>query len=97
MGATADPVAEFIAALRQADTALVAARDRLVAARVHDTAFGKLFEARAVHDAYHQRLPEMGRNFDEAREVLGHFIKGLEGGHRIVPVPAPGQATRGAS
>ncbi|HKT04930.1 MAG TPA: hypothetical protein VJT31_35900 [Rugosimonospora sp.] len=86
MGATAEPVAEFIARLREADGVLLAARDRLVAASVHDAAFGKLFEARAVHDAYHQRLPETGRNFDEARAVLAHFITGLAGGHHIARV-----------
>jgi hypothetical protein len=78
MTAGDDPVAEFIAALRETDRVLAAARDRVVSAGVRDTAFGKLFEARAVHDAYRQRVPEVGRNLDEARSVLGHFVRGLE-------------------
>jgi len=98
MGTTPDPVPEFIAALRAADDGLVAARDRLVRATVHDTAFGRLFEARAVHDAYRQRLPETARDIDAAREVLAHFITGLGSGQPIAPTPiAPTQRTGGAS
>lgn len=78
MATADDPVAEFIAALRETDRVLAAARDRVASAGLRDTAFGRLFEARAVHDAYRQRVPEMGRNFDEARSVLGHFVSGLE-------------------
>lgn len=89
MGATDDPVAEFVSALRDTDTALRAARDRLAGARVHEAAFGKLFEARAVHTAYHDRLPETERDFDEARAVLGHFIAGVAGGHRATQGPIP--------
>jgi hypothetical protein len=99
---TDDPVTDFVAALRDADVAMVAVRDRLSGARVDDAAFGKLFEAHAVRDAYHQRLPEMARDFDEARAVLDHFITGLSGGHRIVPVivpvpPVPAQPAGSAS
>jgi hypothetical protein len=91
MGTTTDPLPEFIAALRAADHGLEAARDRLVRATVHETAFGRLFEARAVHNAYRQRLPETARDIDAARDVLGHFIAGLDRGRPIpasVPRPA---------
>jgi hypothetical protein len=90
---TDDPVADFAAALREADAALLEVRDRLAGARVDDDAFGRLFEAHEVRDAYHQRLPEMARDFDSARAVLGHFVTGLTGGHQIVPVAVPRQPT----
>ena len=81
---TDDAVTEFVAALRDADAAMLAVRERLAAARVDDAAFGKLFEAHSVRVAYHERLPQMSRNFDEARAVLAHFVSGLTSGHRIV-------------
>jgi hypothetical protein len=77
-------VTEFAAALREADATLATIRERVAAARVPDDAFGKLFEAHAVRDTYHERLPTMTRNVEEARAVLAHFIKGLTGGHRLV-------------
>jgi hypothetical protein len=91
----ADPLADFISVLREVDKSLATARERLASARVDDDAFGKLFEARAVRDAYHERLPELERDFDEARAVLGHFVTGLEDGLPIVstaPAPIPRQA-----
>jgi len=92
MGATADPVGDFVAALRATEDTFTAARDRILAAEVPDTAFGHLFEARAVHDAYRQRLPEMARDLDEARAVLGHLIHGVRAARRgavphVPPVP----------
>ena len=78
---------EFVARLREAVAGLDAARQKLAAAAVDDAAFGKLFEARAVHYAYRQRLPEVERDFDSAREVLGHFIEGLEGDRPIGVAP----------
>jgi hypothetical protein len=91
VGTTGEPVADFVAALRAADAALVGVRDRVAAARVHENAFGKLFEAQAVRNTYHERLPTMARDFDEARAVLTHFIAGLSGGHRIVTTRVPAQ------
>jgi hypothetical protein len=98
MDPAVDPVTEFLAALRDADSALASARAGLTGAGVPDGAFGRLFEAHEVRDAYHDRLPGTQRDIDEARAVLGHFIAGLAGGHRIVdaapapPRPRPGQA-----
>ena len=91
---------DFVSALRGADEAFMAVRERLAAARVDDAAFGKLFEAHSVRDAYHERLPQMARNFDEARAVLAHFVAGLSGGHQLVsvePAPIPHQPTGSAS
>jgi hypothetical protein len=59
MEETPELAAAFISALRDADAALTDARDRLARARVHDTAFGKLFEAHEVREAYHRRLPDI--------------------------------------
>lgn len=73
----------FVAALRSAQTALREVPAKLEGARVHDFAFGKLFEATEVRDAYHKRLPETEKDVAEACEVLDHFIKGLSGGHAI--------------
>jgi hypothetical protein len=97
MDPAVDPVTEFLAALRDADSALASARAGLTGAGVPDGAFGRLFEAHEVRDAYHERLPGAQRDIDEARAVLGHFVAGLGGGHRIVdavpapPRPRPGQ------
>jgi len=77
--------AAFVAALRAASTALAEVPGKLEGTRVHETAFGKLFEAAEVRDAYHQRLPEIEKDIAEAREVIGHFVAGLEGGHPIGP------------
>jgi hypothetical protein len=79
-----DPVAEFLAALHEVDSKLVAAREDLAGAQVPHDAFGKLFEAHEVRDSYHTRLPNLRRDLDEAHEVLGHFVAGLDGGHPIV-------------
>jgi hypothetical protein len=57
MDPAVDPVTEFLAALRDADSALASARAGLAGAGVPDTAFGRLFEAHDVRDAYHERLP----------------------------------------
>jgi hypothetical protein len=98
MDPAVDPVTEFLAALRDADSALASARAGLAGAGVPDAAFGRLFEAHDVRDAYHERLPSAQRDIDEARAVLGHFVAGLADGHRIVdatptpPRPRPGPA-----
>jgi len=81
----ADATAAFVAALRVAQTALRAVPGKLEGARVHDFAFGKMFEATEVRDAYHNRLPETEKDIVEACEVIEHFIAGLSGGHSIGP------------
>jgi hypothetical protein len=85
--AVAEPVAAFVAALRDAEAALAGVRARLAGTTVPDTAFGKLFEAREVRDVYHSRLPAIDLDLAEAGKVLGHFIAGLSGGHPIVDTP----------
>ena len=80
---------EFAAALRVAEAAMREIPGKLEGARVHDWAFGKLFEATEVRDAYHQRLPETEKDVAEACEVIDHFITGLEGGHPIGPRVLP--------
>jgi hypothetical protein len=73
----------FVAALRAARAALREVPGKLEGARVHDLAFGKLFEAAEVRDAYHNRLPETEKDFAEACEVIDHFVGGLSAGHAI--------------
>lgn len=85
-----EPVDDFVAALRDADAAFASASALLDGATVHDDAFGRLFEAHSVRDAYHQRLPEAVRDLAAARAVVDHFIHGLRGGHQIVPEQATG-------
>lgn len=92
-----EATAAFVSALRAASAALAEVPGMIEGARVHDAAFGKLFEASQVRDAYHQRLPETEKDIAEAREVIGHFVAGLEGGHPIGPrVPVPGGAAEQA-
>ena len=81
--ATADPMAAFVAALQAAKTALGEVPGKLEGARVHDFAFGKMFEATEVRDAYHQRLPETEKDIAEACEVIDHFVAGLSERHAI--------------
>ena len=88
MGESVEATAAFVAALRAAGEALAAVPGKLEGARVHDQAFGKLFEAGEVRDAYHQRLPETETDVAEAREVIEHFITGLTGGHPIAARPS---------
>jgi hypothetical protein len=77
-GDAADAATEaFVAALRAARAALREVPGKLEAARVHDFAFGRLFEATEVRDAYHSRLPETENDIGEACEVIDHFIGGL--------------------
>ncbi|MEY9925800.1 hypothetical protein ABH926_000420 [Catenulispora sp. GP43] len=73
----------FMAALRAAEASLREVPGKLEGARVHDFAFGKMFEATEVRDAYHKRLPETEKDIAEACEVLEHFIAGLDGGRAI--------------
>lgn len=79
-----DAAAEaFVAVLRAARAALREVPGKLEAARVHDLAFGRLFEATEVRDAYHSRLPETEEDVGGACEVIDHFIAGLAAGHAI--------------
>jgi len=87
----------FVAALRSAETALREVPGKLEGARVHDFAFGKLFEATEVRDAYHKRLPETEKDVAEACEVLEHFVRGLSGGHAIGAREGSGAGVRGAA
>lgn len=88
----------FVAALRTAEASLREVPGKLEGARVHDFAFGKMFEATEVRDAYHNRLPETEKDIVEACEVIDHFVSGLRGGRAIAanpagPDPAVSQAT----
>jgi hypothetical protein len=74
------PIEAFMAALRAAEASLREVPAKLEGARVHDFAFGKMFEATEVRDAYHHRLPETEEDIAEACDVLEHFISGLRGG-----------------
>jgi hypothetical protein len=92
----------FVAALRTAEASLREVPGKLEGARVHDFAFGKMFEATEVRDAYHNRLPETEKDIAEACEVLDHFISGLSGRHAIGanpggPDPALSQASEWAA
>lgn len=80
---TPEATEAFVAALQAAVAALREVPAKLEGARVHDFAFGKLFEAAEVRDAYHSRLPETEKDIDEACEVTEHFVSGLRGGHPI--------------
>lgn len=98
---SADPMDAFVAALRVAEASLREVPGMLEAARVHDFAFGKMFEATEVRDAYHQRLPETENDIAEACEVIDHFIGGLSERHAIAanpggPDPAVSQASEWA-
>jgi hypothetical protein len=91
----------FVAALRVAEASLREVPGKLEGARVHDFAFGKMFEATEVRDAYHKRLPETENDIAEACEVIGHFIAGLSGRYAIGanpdgPDPAVSQASEWA-
>lgn len=100
-GVRADPMDAFVAALRVAEASLREVPGKLEGARVHDFAFGKMFEATEVRDAYHKRLPETENDIAEACEVIGHFIAGLSGRYAIGanpdgPDPAVSQASEWA-
>jgi hypothetical protein len=91
---TPDAMDAFVVALQAARAALNEVPGKLEGARVHDFAFGKMFEATEVRDAYHHRLPETEKDIAEACEVIEHFISGLRGGHSIgarpgAPEPPP--------
>ena len=73
-GVAAADVEGFLASLTQASETLGAIPARLEAARVHDTAFGKLVDAAKVRDAYHQRLPATEQNIAEACELIRHLV-----------------------
>ncbi|WP_194898991.1 hypothetical protein [Catenulispora pinisilvae] len=96
-----EAVEAFVAALRTAEASLREVPGKLEGARVHDFAFGKMFEATEVRDAYHNRLPETEKDIVEACEVIDHFVSGLEGGHAVGanpggPDPAQSQAAEWA-
>ena len=95
---TADPMEVFVAALRTARASLREVPGKLEGARVHDFAFGKMFEATEVRDAYHQRLPETEKDIAEACEVIDHFVAGLSERYVIAANPGgPDPATSQAS
>lgn len=75
----------FLAGLAQASETLGAIPARLEAGRVHDVAFGKLFDAAKVRDAYHQRLPATIENIAEARQLIDHFITEFGGTAILTP------------
>jgi hypothetical protein len=75
----------FLTSLTQASAALAAIPARLEAARVHDTAFGKLVDAAKVRDAYHERLPATGQNITEACELIAHFTAQFTGAPEQTP------------
>jgi hypothetical protein len=85
---TADPMDAFVAALRLAEASLREVPGKLEGARVHDFAFGKMFEATEVRDAYHKRLPETENDIAEACEVIDHFVAGLSERYAIAANPA---------
>lgn len=83
--------AEFVKALLAAVVVLDRIPGGLDAARVHEHAFGRLFEAHEVRDSYHQRLPETEKDLREAKDVIEHFVAGLAGGHPIAARPTAGE------
>jgi hypothetical protein len=87
-GVPAGPLEVFVAALRVAEASLREVPGKLEGARVHDFAFGKMFEATEVRDAYHQRLPETETDVAEACEVIDHFVAGLSARRAIGANPA---------
>jgi len=89
-----DALADFVTALREAGSALHHARDRIAGAGVPDDAFGRLYEARAVHDAYRQRLPQLERDAGEAARVMAEMVSSLSG-PRSTSDPVPARATDG--
>jgi hypothetical protein len=96
MSDTNEATAAFADALRTMAASLDELPGKLEGVRVHDYAFGKLFEAAEVRDAYHLRQPETMMDLAEATEVIVHFVAGLEGGHPIGPRaagPPPPSAT----
>jgi hypothetical protein len=93
MGGAQGREAEFIAALHEVAAGLTAVRDRLAEARIPDAALGKLFEARAVRDAYHARLPLIERNLDQASAVIGHILAGSGAGRDNAPESTAPEAT----
>jgi hypothetical protein len=94
MGGAQGREADFIAALQEVAAGLTAIRDRLDGARIPDAALGKLFEARAVRDAYHARLPVIERDLDQACAVIGHIVAGSGAGRDNTPGSTAPDATR---
>jgi hypothetical protein len=85
------PVPEFVAALQNVAATLTDVRRRLADATIADMAMGRLFEAQAVRDAYHARLPLIGQNLDQAAAVAGRIVAGLHT-ERPAPPAIPQQA-----
>jgi hypothetical protein len=104
MGGTQGGEAEFMAALQAVAEGLAAVRERLGEARIPDAALGELFEAHAVRDAYHVRLPLIERNLDIASAVIAHIVAGSGAGRdnavgSTAPEatgPAPSQGSTGS-
>jgi hypothetical protein len=77
MGDGQGPVPEFVAALQNVAATLTDVRRRLSDARIADTAMGRLFEAQAVREAYHARLPLIEQNLEQAAALVGHIVADL--------------------
>jgi hypothetical protein len=93
MGGELGREAEVISALQEVAAGLTAIRDRLDKARIPDAALGKLFEAHAVRDAYHARLPLIERDLDQASAVVGQIVAGSGAGRDHAPGSTAPQAT----
>jgi hypothetical protein len=93
MGGAQGGEAEFLSALHEVAAGLTAIRDRLGEARIPDAALGKLFEAHAVRDAYHVRLPLIERNLDVASAVIAHIAAGSGAGRDNASGPSVPEAT----
>ena len=98
-----DSVADFVAALQKTAAALTDVRGRLDGARIPDASVGRLFEAHAVRDAYHERLPLIAANLDQAADVVTRIVTGLRADlnavadHSDRPASIPGQPDGSAS
>jgi hypothetical protein len=99
-----DSVSDFVAALQKTAAALTDVRDRLDGARIPDASVGRLFEAHAVRDAYHARLPLIAANLDQAASVVTRIVTGLRADwnapdpdHPQPPASIPGQPDGSAS
>jgi hypothetical protein len=83
------PVPEFVAALTNVAATLTDVRRRLADATIADTAMGRLFEAQAVREAYHARLPLIEQDLDQAAALVGRIVADL---HADRPAPPPDAA-----
>jgi hypothetical protein len=91
------PVPEFVAALQNVAATLTDVRRRLSDAKIADTAMGRLFEAQAVREAYHARLPLIEQDLDQAGALVGHIVADLHADRpappdAVAPAAIPGQS-----